>query len=189
MKPITTMAAILCLCGASVYAQQRQIKMTFSGSMVATALELQPSTVTDEELLAGDGSLGPFTLRKLRTDAFVPRSPSNCAVAEHLDIPVVGGAGVFRFQDGSLLTVAITTGDLCIDFSAALGHLTETYQITGGTGRFKNAAANCSLVGANCTLRLTATLSPVLGDSSGSVKFLTSTGGFEGTIPGHAIGD
>src|SRR5262249_43340397 len=137
MKNIATLALTLHLGVAGVYAQQRPVKMTFSGSMVPTTINLGPNTITDEEHLAGDGTLGPFTFRKLRTDALSPQPSSTCSGPDHLNVPVVAGAGVFRFQDGSLLTVVITGGDLCIDIKAQVGHLTEAYHITGGTGRFK----------------------------------------------------
>jgi hypothetical protein len=189
MKRIAILALMLNLGVAGVYAQHKPVKMTFSGSMVATALNLQPNSITDEELLAGSGTLGPFTLRKLRTDGLSPRPSSTCSGTDHVNIPVVAGAGVFRFQDGSLLTVVITKGDLCIDFTAGVGHLTETYQITGGTGRFEGASASCRVMGQDCTLKSTATLLPVLGDASGAVKFLTTTGTFEGTVSGVAIGE
>ena len=180
MKHLATVALMLNLGVASLYAQQRPVKMTFSGSMVATTLNLQPNSVTDEEHLAGNGTLGPFTFRKLRTDGLSPRPSSACSGPNHVNIPVVGGAGVFRFQDGSLLTVAITGGDLCIDFTALAGHLTETYQITGGTGRFK---------GASGALTLTAMLFPVLFNASGGVVLGTDTGEFKGTVSGAAIGE
>jgi hypothetical protein len=171
MKRIATVALMVNLGVASVYAQQRPVKMTFSGSMVATTINLQPNTVTDEELLAGNGSLGPFTFRKLRTDAVAPQPSSNCSGPTLINIPVVAGAGVFRFEDGSLLTVTVTEGALCIDFQALVGHLTETYEITGGTGRFE---------GAKGKLKLTGTLTPV--PVLGQIVLLTNTGAFEGTV-------
>jgi hypothetical protein len=182
MKLAATMTLMFTGCAASLCAQSKPVKMTFSGSMVATSLDMQPNSVTDEEHLAGTGSLGPFTFRKLRVDGIAPRASSTCTGPTKLNIPVLGGGGVFRFQDGSLLTVAIKGGDLCIDFTVFLGYLTETYQITGGTGRFEGAAASCQLVGSDCTLRLTATLAPLLADSSGTIKMLTSTGEFEGSV-------
>ena len=180
MKHIATMALMLNLGVAGVYAQQRPVKLTFSGSMVATSLNLQPNTVTDEEHLAGNGTLGSFTFRKLRTDGRSPLPSSTCVGADHLNFPVVAGGGVFRFQDGSLLTVLITGGDLCIDFTAVLGHLTETYRITGGTGRFK---------GASGMLTLTETLMPVLADASQNPVCRAATGGFTGTVSGVHIGE
>ena len=73
MKHIATVALMLNLGVAGIYAQQRPVKMTFSGSMVPTSINVQPNTITDEEHLAGNGTLGPFTFRKLRTDALSPQ--------------------------------------------------------------------------------------------------------------------
>jgi hypothetical protein len=93
----------------------------------------------------------------------------------------VAGGGVFRFQDGSLLTVKLTEGSsYCIDLMAVVGHLTTNYQITGGTGRFE---------GASGALTLTAILTPVLFNASNGAVLLTSTGEFEGTVSGMAIGE
>src|SRR5882762_6314792 len=141
--------------------------MTFSGSMVPTTLNLKPDTITDEEHLAGNGSLGPFTFRKLRTDETSPQSFGSCGNGSGPKIRVVAGGGVLGFQDGSLLVVVITGGDLCVDLDHLVGHLTETYQITGGTGRFKDVAANCGEMKGVCTLKLTAELMPVLSDAAG----------------------
>ena len=108
--------------------------------MVPTSIVMQPNTITDEELLAGSGALGSFTFRKLRTDALAPQPSTACSGPSQANIAVVAGGGVFRFEDGSLLTVGITEGALCIDFAAGMARLTETYQITGGTGRFKGVS-------------------------------------------------
>jgi hypothetical protein len=93
---------------------------------------------------------------------------------KQVNIPVVAGGGVFRFEDGSLLTVGITEGALCIDFAAAAGRLIETYQITSGTGRFRGVSGG--------TLTLRATLRPVLVSASGQVVLLTATGVIEGSV-------
>ena len=180
MKHIATVALMLSLGVAGVYAEQRPVKMTFSGTNVQTTINLQPGTVTDEEILAGDGTLGPFTYRELRADTGSSQPPSTCSGPTHLYFPIVTGAGVFRFQDGSLLTVNITEGAICIDFAAGMGHLTGNYQITGGTRRLKGASGN---------LTLTATLTPVLFNASGAAVLLTNTGKFEGTVFGVAIGE
>jgi hypothetical protein len=178
---LVLVALMLNLGVTGVYAQQNPVKMTFSGSMVPTSIVMQPNTITDEELLAGGGALGSFTFRKLRTDALAPQPSNACSGPSQVNIPVVAGGGVFRFQDGSLLPVGITEGALCIDFAVGTAHLTETYQITvGGTGRFR---------GASGALTLNATLRPVLFSASGQPVLLTSTGKFEGTISGVAIGE
>jgi hypothetical protein len=173
LKHLATVALMLNLGVASVYAQQRSVKMTFSGSFVPTAIDLQPDTITDEELLAGDGPFGPFTFRKLRTDETTPESFGSCGSGFGPSIRVVAGGGVFRFEDGSLLTVAVTDGTLCVDLDHTVGHLSETYQITGGTGRFTRASG---------TLTSTGTLSPALFSASGSAVLLTNTGELEGTV-------
>jgi len=178
MKHAATMALMLTLGVAGVYAQQIPVKMTFSGSIVPTSINLTPNTITDEELSAGKGTLGNFTFRKLRTDELPPQMGS-CGGGFGPNFRVVAGGGVFRFEDGSLLTVKVTEGSYCIDFQAQppMGHLTETYQITGGTGRFKDASG---------TLTLTGATSPVLLSDSNGAVLLTSTGQFTGTISGAA---
>lgn len=153
--------------------RQGQVKMAFSGSMVPTAIDVQPDTITDEELLAGDGTLGPFTFRKLRTDETTPQSFGSCGSGFGPNIRVVAGGGVFRFEDGSLLTVTVTEGVLCVDVDHLVGHLTETYQITGGTGRFR---------GASGALQSTGKLKPVLFSASNAAVLLTNTGELKGTV-------
>jgi len=170
---------MLNLGAAGVYAQQRPVKMTSSGSMVPTTINLGPNTITDEEHLAGNGALGPFTLRALRTDETSPQSFGKCFDGSGPSFRVVAGGGVFRFQDGSLLTVQVTGGALCIDLDHGVGHLTETYQIKSGTERFKGVSGG--------TLTLTVTLMPVVFNAPNSAVLITMTGEFEGTVLG-AIG-
>jgi len=62
-RTLVLVALMLNLGVAGVYAQQNPVKMTFSGTMLGTTINLQPGTVTDDVNLAGDGSLGPFTFR------------------------------------------------------------------------------------------------------------------------------
>jgi hypothetical protein len=175
MKHIVIVALMLNLGVAAAYAQEKHVKMTFSGSMVATTINLAPDTITDEEQLEGNGTLGRFTFRKLRTDAVTPQPTSGCSGPTQANIPVVMGGGVLRFSDGSLLTVTTVQGALCIDFMAQVAQLNETHQITGGTGRFKNASG---------TLTLTSTVTPVLASSPTFVALLTNSGKLEGTIQG-----
>jgi len=163
---------------AAVYAQEKHVKMSFSGTLEVSAISLQPDTNTDGENVAGDGTLGPFTFRELHADVAVPQASSTCSGPTRIYFPTVSGGGVFRFQGGSLLTVNIMDGAICIDFAAGMARLTETYQITGGTRRLK---------GASGTLTMTATLTPALFNSSNSVVLATNTGKFEGTIFGVDI--
>jgi len=178
MKHTATMALMLTLGVAGVYAQQIPVNLTLSGSIVPTSINLKPNTITDEELSAGKGTPGNFTFRKLRTDEIPPQLGS-CGSGFGPNLRVVAGGGVFRFQDGSLLTVKVTEGSYCIDTQSQppVGHLSETYQITGGTGRFKEASG---------TLTLTATAHPVLLSDSNAAVLVTSTGQFTGTISSAA---
>ena len=149
------------------------VEMAFSGSMVPTAIDVQPNTITEEEVLAGNGTLGSFTFRKLRTDETSPVSFGSCGNGFGPSLRVVAGGGVFRFKDGSLLTVTVTEGILCADFDHRVGHLTETYQITGGTGRFEDASG---------VLQSTGNLKPVLFSASNAAVLLTNTGELKGTV-------
>ena len=186
MKHLATVALMINLGVAGVYAQQKPVKMTFSGTLGPSTLSLQPNTNTDEQNLAGNGTLGPFTFRELHADPAAPQPSSTCSPGNappRLYFPNVAGGGVFRFQDGSLLTVRVTEAgsSICIDLTPPLkAELTTNYQITGGTGRFKDASG---------ALTLTATLFPVLFNASGGVVLGTDTGEFEGTVSGAAIGE
>jgi hypothetical protein len=178
MKHIATVALMLNLGVAGVYAQQRPVKMTFSGTLGDRPFNILPNTVTVEQVVAGDGTLGPFTFTELHADPASPQPSSSCSPGPYF--PTVAGAGVFRFQDGSLLTVTVTEGAICLDLVQMMGHLTESYQITGGTGRFKDASG---------TLTLTATAHPVLRNASVAVPLDSYTGEFQGTVSGAAIGE
>jgi hypothetical protein len=73
------------------------------------------------------------------------------------------------------LKVSLTQGGDCIDLAADEGHCTLTLQITGGTGRFKNASG---------TLTFTETSVPVLADALNNPVFFADTGEFAGTVSG-----
>jgi hypothetical protein len=175
MKRIAALALMLNLGVAVVYAHEKPVKMRFSGSFARTAINLQPDTVTDEENFAGNGTLGPFTFRNLRTDPTAEESSPTCTMGPYFRI--VAGGGVFRFEDGSLLTVNLAEGSGCIDLAALEGHFTATYRIGGGTGRFKDASG---------TLTLTYTAVPVVADAAGNPVFLAATGELTGTVSGGA---
>ena len=86
---------------------------------------------------------------------------------------VLKGAGVFRFQDGSLLIVTLKDGSGCINPVERVAALIVNYQINGGTGRFANASGE---------LTMTATQTPVLLNATNAPALLPITGQFEGTI-------
>ena len=179
MKYIAAIALMLNLGVASVYAQQRPVKMVFSGTSAASTINLQqPNTTNDEDNFAGSGMLGSFTFRNVRAIAAAPQPSSTCSGPNQLYFSEVAGAGVFRFQDGSLLNVKLTQGSDCIDLAAQEAHCTVTYQITGGTGRFQNASG---------VLTFTETVAPVLADAFNNPVFFAATGEFTGTVSGVAL--
>ena len=174
MKYIATVALMFSLGVAGVYAQERPVKMTFSGTNVPTMINLQPNTVTDEQHSAGNGTFGEFTFRELHADlAPAPQPPSGCSGP---NFAVVAGAGVFRFQDGSLLIVTVKDGSGCINLTAGNAALIINYQITGGTGRFE---------GASGALTFSYRHSPVLFNASNAPALLALTGEIEGTVSGR----
>jgi hypothetical protein len=174
MKHTATMALMLTLGVAGVYAQQIPVNMTFSGDGTPSVIDLkQPNTNTSEENLAGSGSQGQFTFRLVRASTAAPQPSTTCSGPTKLFFQSVAGAGLFRFVDGSLLIVNLTDGGDCIDFAANQAQCTLTFHVTGGTGRFH---------GATGVLTLTEASTPILSDASSKPVFFTETGEFKGTI-------
>jgi len=109
MKRIATVALMLNLGVASVYAQQSSVKMPFSGISAPSTINLQqPGTSTGEENYAGNGMLGQFTFGNISAETVSPQPSSTCSGPTQLHFLRVAGAGVLRFQDGSLLKVNLT---------------------------------------------------------------------------------
>jgi hypothetical protein len=176
MRYIATMALMLTLSFASVYAQQHPVKMVFSGTAAASTVNLQqPNTNINEDNFTGNGTLGSFTFRNVRAVSTSPQPSSTCSGPNQFYFPSNVGAGVFRFEDGSLLKVNLTQGADCIDLAAQEAHCTLTLQITGGTGPFKDASG---------VLSFTETVVPVLADASNNPVFFAATGELTGTISG-----
>src|SRR6266851_4220101 len=99
MKHIATVALMLNLGGASVYAQQMSVTMTFSGTSAPSTVNLQyPGTNTGEDNSAGDGTLGRFTFRNVRAIKAAPEPSSTCSGPTKVYFASVAGAAVFRFQ-------------------------------------------------------------------------------------------
>ncbi len=176
-KHMVSLALMLNLGVASVYAQQKPVKMTFSGTSEVSAFKLVSGAGSSEDNFAGDGTLGSFTFRDLAAELPSTPPPGTCSGPNMVYGVRAVTTRVFRFRDGSLLNVSLTQGSDCIDLAARQAHCTVIFHITGGTGRFKNAAG---------TLTFTETVVPVLADSSGNPTFFTSTGGFTGTVSGVA---
>ncbi len=178
MKYIATIALMLNLGVASVYAQRHPVKMGFSGTAAPSAVNLQQPSTTNSDLdVAGNGTLGSFTFLGVRAITAFPQSSSTCSGPNKIAFSSKAGAGVFRFQDGSLLKVNLTQGEDCIDLAAGEAHCTLTFQITGGTGRFKDASG---------ALTLTETVVPLLADALNNPVFFTTTGEFTGMVSGAA---
>jgi len=178
MKQLAIVALMLNFGVAGVYAQD-SISMTFSGTAGRSTIDLQQSgTNNSEDSSAGDGTLVAFTFRNVRAIRASPEPSSTCSGPTQVYFSSVSGAGVFRFQDGSLLKVNLMQAGDCIDFAALEAHCTMTFQITGGTGRFKDASG---------TITLTETVLPVLADASNNPVFFAATGEFTGTVSGVAM--
>ena len=176
MKYPLTLTLLLNLGIVAAHAQQLPVDMTFSGTAAGSVIDLkQPNSATGEEDLAGKGTLGAFTFRIVKASTSAPQSSNSCP---GLYFPVVAGAGVLRFQDGSLLNVTVTGGADCIDLAQGLAHCNWTLKVTGGTGRFQNASGS---------LTLTETARPVLADAMNNPVFFTESGDLTGTISGLAF--
>jgi hypothetical protein len=177
MKLAIAMTLILNFAMASVYAQQNPVTMIFSGDAGPSAINLkQPDTNNGEQNLSGNGTLGPFTFRLVRATAASPQPSSTCS---NLYFPSVAGAGLFRFQDGSLLKVNLTQGGDCIDPVRMAAQCSMTFQIAGGTGRFQGVTGG--------VLTYTETALPALFDALGMPVLFTETGDITGTINGIAM--
>ena len=173
MKHLATMTLMLNLAIASVYAQDRPVKMTFSGTGGPSAIDLkQASANTGEENVVGDGTLGSFTFRNVSATGLSPQPSSACS---GIFFPRIAGAGVLRFQDGSLLAVSLMQGGDCIDLVQMVGNCSLTLKITGGTGRFKSASG---------VLTYTEMARPVLADAMNNPVFFSEVGEITGTISG-----
>jgi hypothetical protein len=176
MKHIASMTLMLTLGVAAVYAQEKPVKMTFSGTSAPSTINLQqPDTTNGEDNFAGKGTLGLFTVRNVRAIANSPTPSSTCSGPNQLFFQELAGGGVFRFQDGSLMNVNLQQGGDCIDLVTNEAHCTVVFQITGGTGRFKNASG---------TLTFTETVVTVLADASSNPVFFEATGEYKGTVSG-----
>jgi hypothetical protein len=172
--------AVLTLGVAAVSAQQ-PVKMTFSGTAANSIINLQqPNTNDDEDNFAGTGTLGSFTLRNVRAISNSPTSSSTCSGPNNLYFVETAGAGVFRFEDGSLLYVQLTQGSDCIDLVTNQAHCTVKFEITGGTGRFKNASG---------TLLFTETVVTVISDALNNPVYFAATGEFTGAVSGVRHGE
>lgn len=183
VRRITNRLAVmaLVLSVAVAHGNAQSVKMIFSGSSAPSTINLQqPDTSNDGDNFVGQGTLGSFTVTNVRAIANSPGLSSACSGSNLLFLPELAGAGVFRFQDGSLLEVNLTQGGDCINLTTGLAHCTLTFQITGGTGRFTHASG---------VLTMIETVSTVASDTLGNPVLFAATGEFTGTISGVTAGD
>lgn len=183
IRHLATVALILNLGVLAAYADDESVKMKFSGTSANSVINLQqPNSSMDEDNFAGKGTLGSFTVRNVRaiSNSSPTTPPSTCSGSSQLFLPELAGAGVFRFQDGSLLEVNLTAGGDCIDLTTGEAQCALTFQVTGGTGRFQHASG---------VLTMTETVRTVASDAFGNPVFFAATGQFTGTISGVATND
>jgi hypothetical protein len=176
MKNLVKLALVLNLGAAGIYAHERPFRATFSGTAGPSPVLLQyPNSVESEYNFAGTSALGAFTVRTYSASAASPEPPVTCSGQMQPYATVVGGGGVLRTEDGSLLTLTLTEGSDCIDLAVGEAHCIRVFNITGGTGRFKNASG---------TLTFNELLHPALADATGAPVFFSATGKIGGTISG-----
>ena len=96
MKHIATLALMLNLGVAGVDAQEKPVKMTFSGTAGDSAINLQiPDTTTSEYNFAGKGTLGSFTFRTVSASgASSSPPPGTCSGANQIYGTAKAGAGI-----------------------------------------------------------------------------------------------
>jgi hypothetical protein len=172
----TTVALMLNLGVASVNAQQLPVMLSFSGTEQSNTLNLQAGAVTSEINIAGSSTLGPFSYHGVEASN-VP--PGSCPAINH----PYAGAGVFRFEDGSLLMVNLTQGSDCLQTTSTgpVGYCTRTFQITGRTGRLKEASGG--------TIVLTETVLAVLFDASKNPVLFATTGEMAAMLSGVTLAE
>ena len=172
MRQLSTLALVLAFGVTGIQAQQLPVWLTFSGSNVATQINLQSGAATASYIaLAGHSSLGVYTFHTVATTAAAPSG--TCGGPNFLSFPGGPGAGIYRFEDGSLLTTKVTGGASCVDVTSGTATLTVTDQVTGGTGIFKNATGTLKYTIAARVLLVDAAMSPVLiavnGEGNGTI--------------------
>jgi hypothetical protein len=177
---MATVALLLQLGVAGLYAEQSLVNMTFSGTAGPTPANLQANSSSGQDDFAGTGSLGSFTFRDLNAESNTPSTSDTCSGSNNLYILRTAGAGVFRFADGSLLTVTMKQGADCIDLMKQQAHCLVIFQITGGTGRFQNASG---------IITMNETVWPILPDATGNPVFFAANGHFTGTVSGVGRSD
>jgi hypothetical protein len=99
MKSIAIIGMLLGLSASTVYAHERPVKMSVSGTSGPSAVNLQaPGTTTGEDNFAGTGSLGAFTFRSLLAQSMTPDPSGSCPSATQTYFPELTGGGCFALR-------------------------------------------------------------------------------------------
>jgi hypothetical protein len=162
MKHLATITLMLNLGVVGLFGQN--LKMSLSGTSAPSTINLGVGLGTSEYTLDGNG----VSLRLISASGPSAQPPAGCTTG--VFGVVLAGQGVFRFADGSLLKANVTGGSDCVNPPAGAALCIRNLQITGGTGRFKNASGNVTV-----TMNL-ATVVP------GKFNFFTDTAEVTGTI-------
>jgi hypothetical protein len=131
---------------------QGMVSMSFSGSLTVlppiTLKQPGGNAQPNELTAAGDGSLGPFTVHDVRATAVNPTA-SGCAAPDNsFTLPFVAVAGLFRFNDGSLLTYKLVDGNECVNLTKLSATVVLHLQITGGTRQLQGASGTLTFTSA-----------------------------------------
>jgi hypothetical protein len=169
MKHIATMTLMLTLGVVSTYAQN--VNMSLSGTAAPSTINLGVGMGTSEYHLDGNS----VSLRLVSASGPSAQPPAGCTTG--VFGTVLAGEGVFRFADGSLLKANVTGGTDCVNPSAGEALCIRNLQITGGTGRFKNASGNVTV---------TMNLETVV---KGNFHMFTDTAELTGTLSGVGQGN
>jgi hypothetical protein len=175
MKLLANIALMLSLGFTGLYAQSKPVKMTLSGTAVPSTINLGAGAFTSDYQFGGNGTLGPFTFRSVSASGPSTQPPSTCPSPKLYGV-TIGGAGVFRFQDGSLLKVHLIEGSDCLDFAALEALCIRVFQVTGGTGRFQAATGGMITLTENIVAVPAGPTSPfafsaITADATGTVAF------------------
>ena len=173
MKHIATMALMVSLGVAGVYAQEIHVKMTFSGNGSASAIDLKQPDPTPWKRMS------PGTVRSARSRFELSGLPqllrNRPPLARATFFPA--WPAVRHSLSGWDSIEGQSEGRRRLHrFRANEGHCTLIFEINGGTGRFQNASGLLTYV---------ENAEPVLFDAPGmSVALGTEVGEITGTISG-----
>ena len=171
----------------SVDAREYKFKATLSGTRVRTPTDTTedgpaPGLLASLTMAEGKSTFGPLTFQEVSD--FIPSGPctlpdGTSGFAAELLSPIPGTqsrwTGAFRFSNtGELLSFDQASGLVCINLDTFEFTVEQTYEISGGTGKFENATGDLTLRGQGRALNF---------DATGEAVFsIIGNAEFEGTI-------